>query len=210
MPFVDGESLRDRLQREGRLPIAEAARLLREVVDALAHAHRAGIIHRDVKPDNVLLADRHVSLADFGVAHALAAHVGEDQTVTGTSVMVGTPAYMSPEQVTAAAIDGRSDIYAFGVMAYELAGRRAAVSRHASGRRDRSPDRVACSADHASCRDAPPRWRTPSCGAFTRSRTSDGSASTTCSRSSTPSRRSRGRRRTRGPRRAAADGCSRR
>ena len=81
---------------------------------------RAGIIHRDVKPDNVLLADRHVSLADFGVAHALAAHVGEDQTVTGTSVMVGTPAYMSPEQVTAAAIDGRSDIYAFGVMAYEL------------------------------------------------------------------------------------------
>ncbi len=120
MPFVDGESLRTRLQREGRLPIAEAARLLREVVDALAHAHRAGIIHRDVKPDNVLLADRHVSLADFGVAHALAAHVGEDQTVTGTSVMVGTPAYMSPEQVAAAAVDGRSDIYAFGIMAYEL------------------------------------------------------------------------------------------
>ena len=120
MPFVDGESLRGRLQREGRLPVAEAARLLREVVDALAHAHRAGVIHRDVKPDNVLLSDGHVSLADFGVAHAVAAHAGEDQTVTGTSVMVGTPAYMSPEQVTAAAIDVRSDIYALGVMAYEL------------------------------------------------------------------------------------------
>ena len=120
MPFVDGETLRGRLQREGRLPIGDAVRLLREVADALSHAHAAGIIHRDVKPDNVLLSDRHVSLADFGVAHAVAAHVGEDQTVSGTTVMVGTPAYMSPEQVTAAAIDGRSDIYAFGVMAYEL------------------------------------------------------------------------------------------
>jgi serine/threonine-protein kinase len=120
MPFVDGETLRSRLLREGRLPIADAVRLLREVADALSHAHAAGIIHRDVKPDNVLLSDRHVSLADFGVAHAVAAHVGEDLTVTGTSVMVGTPAYMSPEQVTATVIDGRSDIYAFGVMAYEL------------------------------------------------------------------------------------------
>jgi eukaryotic-like serine/threonine-protein kinase len=120
MPFVDGESLRARLQRDGRLPIAEAVRILRELADALAHAHARGIIHRDVKPDNVLVSNRHVSLADFGVAHAVAAHVGEDQTVTGTGVLVGTPAYMSPEQVAAAPLDGRSDIYAFGVMAYEL------------------------------------------------------------------------------------------
>jgi Tol biopolymer transport system component len=119
MPFVDGESLRSRL-RHGPMPIAEAVGILREVADALAHAHASGIIHRDVKPDNVLLSGRHVFLADFGVARAVAAYVAEDQTVTGTSVMVGTPAYMAPEQVTATAIDHRSDIYAFGVMAYEL------------------------------------------------------------------------------------------
>jgi hypothetical protein len=119
MPFVDGESLRRRL-RQGPMPIAEAVGILREVADALAHAHASGVIHRDVKPDNVLLSGRHVFLADFGVARAIAAHVTDDQTVTGTSVMVGTPAYMAPEQVTAAAVDHRSDIYAFGVMAYEL------------------------------------------------------------------------------------------
>jgi eukaryotic-like serine/threonine-protein kinase len=119
MPFVDGESLRSRL-RQGPLPIAEAVKILREIADALAHAHASGIIHRDIKPDNVLLSGRHVFLADFGVARAVAAHLADDQTVTGTSVMVGTPTYMAPEQVTASAIDHRCDIYAFGVMAYEL------------------------------------------------------------------------------------------
>ena len=124
MPFVDGESLRSRLHRQGSLSIAEAVGILREVADALAHAHASGVIHRDIKPDNVLLSGRHVFLADFGVARAVAAHITQDQTVTGTSVMVGTPAYMAPEQITAAPIDGRSDIYAFGVMAYELLGGR--------------------------------------------------------------------------------------
>jgi serine/threonine-protein kinase len=119
MPFVDGESLRARLAH-GPLPIAEAVAILRETADALAHAHAVGVIHRDVKPDNVLLSGRHVFLADFGVARAVQPHVTDDQTVTGTSVMIGTPAYMAPEQITAAAIDHRSDIYAFGVMAYEL------------------------------------------------------------------------------------------
>lgn len=120
MPFVDGESLRTRLRREGPLPIAGAVGILREVADALAHAHASGVIHRDVKPDNVLMSGRHVFLADFGVARAVAANVTEDQTRTGTGVMVGTPAYMAPEQVTAGPVDHRSDIYAFGVMAYEL------------------------------------------------------------------------------------------
>lgn len=120
MPFVDGESLRTRLLRDRPLPIPDVVAILREVADALAHAHASGIIHRDVKPDNVLLSGRHVFLADFGVARAVAVHVTDDQTVTGTNVMVGTPAYMAPEQITASPIDRRTDIYAFGVMAYEL------------------------------------------------------------------------------------------
>ena len=119
MPFIDGESLRARLRRQ-RLSVGESAGILREVADALAHAHGAGVVHRDVKPDNVLLSGRHAFLADFGVARAVAAHLGEDQTVTGTGFMVGTPAYMAPEQVTGGAVDHRTDIYAFGVMAYEL------------------------------------------------------------------------------------------
>ena len=120
MPFVDGESLRQRLSRAVQLPVSEAVAMLRELADALAYAHAAGVIHRDVKPDNVLLAGRHVFLADFGVARAVAAHVTRDQTVTGTSMMVGTPAYMAPEQLTGDPVDARADVYAFGVLAYEL------------------------------------------------------------------------------------------
>ena len=120
MPFIDGETLRARLRRQGPLLIAESAAILREVADALAHAHAAGVVHRDVKPDNVLLSGRHAFLADFGVARAFAAHLPHDQTVTGTSLMVGTPAYMAPEQVTGGVVDRRSDVYAFGVLAYEL------------------------------------------------------------------------------------------
>ena len=120
MPFVDGESVRSRLRGHGALPIGEAVRILREVADALAHAHASGIIHRDVKPDNVLMSGGHAFLADFGVARAVAAHVAQDQTVTGTGLMVGTPSYMAPEQVTGGVIDRRSDVYAFGAMAYEL------------------------------------------------------------------------------------------
>jgi eukaryotic-like serine/threonine-protein kinase len=119
MPFIDGESLRDRIRREGQLPVGATVRILREVADALAHAHGRGIVHRDVKPDNVLISDRHVFLADFGVARALAQHA-EGITVTGTGILIGTPAYMSPEQATGGAVDHRSDIYALGAMAYEL------------------------------------------------------------------------------------------
>ena len=120
MPFVEGESLRQRLAREGRLPMPQAIAILRELADALAYAHASGVAHRDVKPDNVLLSGRHVFLADFGVARAVAAHVNHDQTVTGTGVVVGTPAYMAPEQLTGSPVDARSDIYAFGILAYEL------------------------------------------------------------------------------------------
>src|SRR5688572_28857206 len=111
MPYVDGESLRARLRRERPLPVAEATGILREVADAMAYAHAAGVVHRDIKPDNVLMSGRHVFLADFGVSRAVAAQAGPDQTMTATGVMVGTPAYMAPEQVTTGPVDHRSDIY---------------------------------------------------------------------------------------------------
>ena len=118
MPFIEGESLRDRVRREGRLPVADVVQIVRELADALAYAHADGVIHRDVKPDNVLISGRHVFLADFGVAYALAPADGA--TVTGTGVMVGTPAYMAPEQIAGGSAESRSDIYALGVLAYEL------------------------------------------------------------------------------------------
>jgi Tol biopolymer transport system component len=119
MPFIDGESLRDRLRREHRLPIGQIVRILRELADALAHAHAKGVIHRDVKPDNVLISDRHVFLADFGIARALAAHA-EGNTITGTGIMIGTPVYMAPEQIVSGPVDHRTDIYGLGVLGYEL------------------------------------------------------------------------------------------
>jgi tetratricopeptide (TPR) repeat protein/tRNA A-37 threonylcarbamoyl transferase component Bud32 len=130
MPFVEGESLRARLDREGELAVSEAVRILREVADALAHAHARGIVHRDIKPDNVLLTERHALVADFGVAKAIhdgqaGAHAGEG-TLTSVGFTLGTPAYMAPEQAAGDShIDQRADIYALGVMAYEmLAGER--------------------------------------------------------------------------------------
>ena len=119
MPFIDGESLRQRLRRVGPLPINEAVRILRQLADALAHAHARGVIHRDVKSDNVLLADRDVFLADFGIARALGPQA-TGATMTGTGMMVGTPGYMSPEQIVGGAVDHRTDIYAFGALAYEV------------------------------------------------------------------------------------------
>ena len=120
MPHVDGESLKERLAREGELPVEEAAQILRDVVDALSAAHAAGVVHRDIKPANILLKDRHAFVADFGVAKAIrAAKAGEQLTTVGTSL--GTPAYMSPEQAAGDEdIDHRSDIYAVGAVAYEL------------------------------------------------------------------------------------------
>ena len=120
MPYVTGQSLRERLAREGELPVHEAVRLITEVVDALAHAHEHGVVHRDIKPDNVMLTGRHALVADFGVAKAVSEATGRN-TVTTLGVAVGTPTYMSPEQAAADPnIDHRSDIYAVGVMAYEL------------------------------------------------------------------------------------------
>src|SRR5205809_634720 len=120
MPSVEGESLRDRLARHGELPIHDAVKILVEVVDALAHAHAHGLVHRDIKPDNVLLSGRHALVTDFGVAKAVSEATGRNQLTTA-GVALGTPAYMAPEQAAADPhIDHRADIYAVGVLAYEL------------------------------------------------------------------------------------------
>ncbi|MCG6955668.1 MAG: serine/threonine protein kinase [Gemmatimonadetes bacterium] len=119
MPFVDGETLRDRLAREGQLPVDDALGIAREVADGLAYAHRAGVIHRDIKPANILLAGTHATLADFGIARSVERAGGERLTQTGTSI--GTPTYMSPEQASAeASVDGRSDVYSLGCVLYEM------------------------------------------------------------------------------------------
>jgi serine/threonine protein kinase/tetratricopeptide (TPR) repeat protein len=118
MPYVEGESLRERLRREGQLPLDEAIRLTREVADALEYAHQHGVIHRDIKPENILLAGGHARVADFGVSQALEAAGAERLTETGLAV--GTPAYMSPEQASAGPVDGRSDQYSLACMLYEM------------------------------------------------------------------------------------------
>ncbi|MFL5548685.1 MAG: serine/threonine-protein kinase, partial [Gemmatimonadales bacterium] len=125
MPYVEGESLRDRLARQGQLPVDEAVRILFEMLDALAYAHGKGIIHRDIKPDNIMLTGRHALLLDFGVAKAVSASA-EPSFVTTTGMALGTPSYMAPEQAVAdKEVDGRADLYSLGVVAYELlAGRR--------------------------------------------------------------------------------------
>src|SRR5438445_9909021 len=118
MPYVGGESLRDRLAREGELPVEEALTIAREVADALEYAHQQGVVHRDIKPENILISAGHAVVADFGIARAIQA--AGDQTVTQTGVLLGTPAYMSPEQAAgAAARGGRSDIYSLGCVLYE-------------------------------------------------------------------------------------------
>jgi len=120
MPFVDGESLRDRLTRAGALPVDDAMRVLREVADALGHAHRRGLIHRDIKPENIMLADGHALVTDFGIAKAVR-DAAPDTALTATGLAMGMPAYMAPEQAMAdARLDHRVDLYAFGVMAYEM------------------------------------------------------------------------------------------
>jgi TolB-like protein/tetratricopeptide (TPR) repeat protein/tRNA A-37 threonylcarbamoyl transferase component Bud32 len=117
MPYVEGETLRDRLQREGKLPVDAAVRLAREVADALAYAHARGIIHRDIKPANVLLGSGYALVADFGIARA----VDSSAPLTQTGLSVGTPQYMSPEQSLGEGdVDGRSDVYAIGCVLYEM------------------------------------------------------------------------------------------
>ncbi|HUL69761.1 MAG TPA: protein kinase [Gemmatimonadales bacterium] len=127
MPFVEGESLRARLSRQGELSIPDAIGILKEVCDALAYAHARGVVHRDIKPDNVLLSGRHALVADFGVAKALAESQrpdgakGQTAGLTSLGMALGTPAYMAPEQAAGdPQTDHRADLYALGVMAYEL------------------------------------------------------------------------------------------
>jgi len=117
MPYVVGLSLRQRLARDGNLDATQVVALLRDVCDALAYAHGRGIVHSDIKPDNVLVSGRHALLADFGIARTA---TGSGDVATATGALLGTPAYMAPEQIAGEAMDHRTDIYAVGVLAYEL------------------------------------------------------------------------------------------
>ena len=127
MPYIEGESLRERITREHQLPLDEAVRTTREVALALDFAHRHGVIHRDIKPENILLVDGQAMVADFGIGRALAGgkegkRVSEkEEILTGTGMAVGTPAYMSPEQAVGERdLDGRTDVYSLGVVLYEM------------------------------------------------------------------------------------------
>ena len=162
MPFVEGESLRERLRREGPLPLDDALRIAREVAEGLDYAHRHGVVHRDVKPENILLSDGHPLIADFGIARALTESTGEragtppsrpETALTQAGLVVGTPAYMSPEQATGErALGAAADVYSLGVVLYEmLAGEppytgptaQAVIAKHFAGNlpslRDRRP-----------------------------------------------------------------------
>ncbi len=119
MPYVEGETLRDRMTREGQLPLDDALQITREVAAALSYAHSHDVIHRDIKPENILLSAGEAVVADFGIARAIAEAGGDHLTETGVSI--GTPAYLSPEQASGVRkIDGRSDIYALGCVLYEM------------------------------------------------------------------------------------------
>jgi len=119
MPYVVGESLRERLSREKQLPLEDAVRITGEIASALDHAHRHNVLHRDVKPENILLQEGHAVVADFGIARAIMTAGGD--TLTATGLTVGTPAYMSPEQAAGERqLDGRSDLYSLGCVLYEM------------------------------------------------------------------------------------------
>jgi len=154
MPYVEDESVRESLQRDQRLSVPEATRIAREMADALEYAHRHGIVHRDVKPANIMLSSGHALLADFGIARLVE---GADETLTGSGITVGTPAYMSPEQVSSdEPLDGRSDVYSLGCVLFEMltghppftdASRRAVLVHHMV---DSPPD------IRSECPDLPP------------------------------------------------------
>jgi hypothetical protein len=118
MPYVSGESLRQRLDREGALPIDDALRITEQVADAVGYAHERGVVHRDIKPENILLTGRHALVADFGIAKAV--ELAGDSRLTQTGWGMGTPAYMSPEQIVGEPVDGRSDVYGLGCVLYEM------------------------------------------------------------------------------------------
>jgi len=140
MPYVDGESLRGRLDRDGRLPLVDAVRIVDQVASALTYAHDQGVIHRDIKPENILLMGDQAVVADFGIARAV--EVAGSERLTGTGMAIGTPAYMSPEQAFGEDhVDGRTDVYAMGCVLFEMvAGRlpfesstpQALLARHAA------------------------------------------------------------------------------
>src|SRR3989442_2216229 len=120
MPFVEGESLRDRLEREKQLPLEDTLRIAGEVAGALAYAHSHGVVHRDIKPENVMLSGGTAVVTDFGIARAVTA-AGDARQLTQTGTVIRTPAYMSPEQATGSAeIDGRSDQYSLACVVYEM------------------------------------------------------------------------------------------
>src|SRR2546427_3285092 len=119
MPYIEGESLRDRLEREGPLPLEDALRITRDVTSALSYAHDHDVVHRDIKPENILLSGGEAVVADFGIARAITAAAAD--TLTETGIAIGTPGYMSPEQATESErLDGRSDIYSLGCVLYEM------------------------------------------------------------------------------------------
>jgi len=118
MPYVEGETLRHRLIRQRRLPVAEAVTIARDVADALSYAHTQNIVHRDIKPENILLEAGHPVVSDFGIARAIS--VADASRMTGTGIVVGTVDYMSPEQASGEEVDGRSDIYSLGCVLYEM------------------------------------------------------------------------------------------
>ena len=121
MPFVEGETLRDRMTRDGALPAADVLRIADEVADALSYAHGRGVIHRDIKPENILLESGHAIVADFGIAHAAStANTAGKEALTMVGMALGTPLYMSPEQGSGDAVDARSDLYALACVMYEM------------------------------------------------------------------------------------------
>ncbi|MEP7345680.1 MAG: protein kinase [Gemmatimonadaceae bacterium] len=120
MPVMEGQTVRARLAEEGQLPVDMALRIATEVADALDYAHRHDVVHRDIKPENILLHEGHAIVADFGIGKAIAAAASDDPTLTQVGIAVGTPAYMSPEQATGDAIDGRSDFFSLGCVLFEM------------------------------------------------------------------------------------------
>src|SRR2546425_7481917 len=180
MPYVPGESLRQRLERERRLPVRDALRAARDVGAALDYAHRQGFLHRDIKPENILLADGHALVADFGIARAMSTAGAE--SVTEAGLAIGTPAYMSPEQASAEReLDARADLYSLACVLFEmLAGEppfpgpnaRATLARHVTERprpvRAVRPDTPAA-VEHAIARALAkdPADRFPTVAAFT-------------------------------------------
>jgi tetratricopeptide (TPR) repeat protein len=118
MPYVEGESLRDRLNREKQLPVKDALHIVREVADGLSYAHQRGVVHRDIKPENIMLSGGHAVITDFGIAQAI--QLAGERTVLVNETVSGTPAYMSPEQASGGQVDARSDIYSLACVLYEM------------------------------------------------------------------------------------------